>query len=449
MRHFKLTSLYIGTIIAILFNPLMHSYAKTLENKLTAKEIQKDLLKATQIFSKGEFLLMEFDFESAAKLRNENDSLIDLESYQKLTALNFIKTKHLHLISQKYLALHMLINKTTDSQLKKEAQVSLNLFHKMLSSNNLLYKLAFEDLRNEVNEEFKNKILTSQHEESYFIAPSIPPIKSSAYKNHAELVLELRQSRKMLQAFGESSPFLEDELDQEVRFIVKSLYSRTNEEASFLGKVFFPSTGQNGNIVGLVFPKKTWALTYDDGPNPLHTKNILNFLGELKVKANFFWLAQNVIAHQDLVKEVQSQGHLLANHTWSHAQLTKLDQGGLFKEINQSTTILEKIYGHKIEFFRCPYGAGNNVERIRKRIADLGMLHVFWNVDTLDWQDKDPESVFKRAQKQMLQYNRGVVLFHDIHPQSVIASKKLVEWSKVQGVRWVKLNDIVKELNGE
>ena len=77
------------------------------------------------------------------------------------------------------------------------------------------------------------------------------------------------------------------------------------------------------------------------------------------------------------------------------------------------------------------------------------MLHVFWNVDTLDWQDKDPESVFKRAQKQMLQYNRGVVLFHDIHPQSVIASKKLVEWSKVQGVRWVKLNDIVKELNGE
>ena len=86
-------------------------------------------------------------------------------------------------------------------------------------------------------------------------------------------------------------------------------------------------------------------------------------------------------------------------------------------------------------------------------ISDLGMIHVFWNVDTLDWQDKDPDSVVARAQKQMKAAGHGVILFHDIHPQSVIASKKLVEWSKtLKGtdaeIRWVTIPEIVDEMNG-
>ena len=86
-------------------------------------------------------------------------------------------------------------------------------------------------------------------------------------------------------------------------------------------------------------------------------------------------------------------------------------------------------------------------------IADLGMIHVFWNVDTLDWQDKDPDSIVARAQKQMKTEGHGVILFHDIHPQSVIASKKLVEWTKTlkgteNEIRWVTIPEIINEMNG-
>ena len=81
------------------------------------------------------------------------------------------------------------------------------------------------------------------------------------------------------------------------------------------------------------------------------------------------------------------------------------------------------------------------------------MLHVFWNVDTLDWQDKDPASILARAKKQMQANGHGVILFHDIHPQSVEASKKLLEWSKTlkgtsDEIRWVTLPEIVDEMNG-
>jgi peptidoglycan/xylan/chitin deacetylase (PgdA/CDA1 family) len=188
-----------------------------------------------------------------------------------------------------------------------------------------------------------------------------------------------------------------------------------------------PSAGKGGSINGSEFRSGTWALTYDDGPSGKYSPTVFANLRHYGIPATFFWLAQNVKANQSVVNKALSYGFPLANHSYSHPQLNKLSAAGLHKEIVTSTEIDTKAYGYKPKYFRCPYGAGASVLRVRSVIAGQGMVNVLWNVDSLDWQDKNPSSVANRVRRQMAKRGHGIILFHDIHPQSVAASKLLMQ----------------------
>jgi peptidoglycan/xylan/chitin deacetylase (PgdA/CDA1 family) len=197
------------------------------------------------------------------------------------------------------------------------------------------------------------------------------------------------------------------------------------------GAIIFPSAGANGAIDGTQFAKDSWALTFDDGPSPIWTDKILSSLRTNGMKASFFWLAQNVLKYPSQVQAAKAGGHVLANHSFSHPDL--MSAGNLKTEIEQSTQKDMLAYGKKPSYFRCPYGScifsRKNPARkaqIRQMIASQKMVHVNWNVDTLDWQDRDSNSVYRRAVAQMGIEKRGVVLFHDIHPQSAAAAEKLM-----------------------
>jgi peptidoglycan/xylan/chitin deacetylase (PgdA/CDA1 family) len=81
-------------------------------------------------------------------------------------------------------------------------------------------------------------------------------------------------------------------------------------------------------------------------------------------------------------------------------------------------------------------------------IAAQGMVHVFWNVDSLDWQDKNPPKIINRVNMQMNARGRGVVLFHDIHPTTVTATKTLMQqWQAEKAAgkrRFMTVGDAVK-----
>jgi peptidoglycan/xylan/chitin deacetylase (PgdA/CDA1 family) len=209
-----------------------------------------------------------------------------------------------------------------------------------------------------------------------------------------------------------------------------------------------PGTGANGNLTGNNFPSNTWALTFDDGPSK-YTLPILTNLGNHNIKASFFWLAENVSAAgaSKYIQAAKAAGMDLNNHSYSHANLVNLNAKGLTREIVTSTDIETKAYGFSPKFFRCPYGSGLNTARVRQLIAREGMIHVFWNVDSLDWQDHNPKSIVTRVRKQMAREGRGIILFHDIHPQSVTASAVIM--GDLTKLRAVTTSQITKELNGE
>ncbi len=218
-------------------------------------------------------------------------------------------------------------------------------------------------------------------------------------------------------------------------------------------RVIFPSTGREGNLLGGNFPNNVWVLTYDDGPKPATTRRILELLHRNGVKATFFWLAQNAVRNPGMIDLAKQLGMELANHSYTHADLHKQSRAGLNKEIIESTDALERAYGQPVRFFRLPYGSGVHNSEVRKTIANRNLIHVFWNVDSLDWQDKNPRSIHNRVTTQMERLGKGIILFHDIHNQSVEASELLVSYIKERNRRghnlqFKTLEAVVAQING-
>lgn len=230
---------------------------------------------------------------------------------------------------------------------------------------------------------------------------------------------------------------------QEIRATLSELKSQKATKA------FFPSTTKAGNIIGTEFPSKVWSLTYDDGPGNSTTRKILTHLEVHGLKATFFQLTKNVKALPSIAKDIMSNGMEIASHSYTHGQLTKLSTDQRDREIRVASQELGQLSNRTIKFFRLPYGAGVSNSDIRQRIANAGMIHVFWNVDTLDWMAQDPADIVARTIKQMAasKNDAGVILFHDIHERTVIASEQIMRHLKKDARRVCLLEDIVDAMN--
>lgn len=209
-----------------------------------------------------------------------------------------------------------------------------------------------------------------------------------------------------------------------------------------------------GNITGSGFPKGTWALTLDDGPHVKHTDTIFQAFTQNGLRGTFFWLAQltSRSGNRPVIDNIISEGHTVASHSFSHANLPTLGSSALSKEIVEANSIHTQAFGFKPKFFRCPYGAcGKPGSNIRQMIADQGMVHVFWNVDSLDWKDKNADLLMDRVSKQVMAIDAkgsgGIVLFHDIHETSAATMVQLTRWMKNKGYRVVTMAEIAEEVN--
>ncbi len=256
-----------------------------------------------------------------------------------------------------------------------------------------------------------------------------------------------------------------------VNTVKRSPPSTSSTPSASFGKVIYPdedpSRNGPGNIFGTNFPMGVWALTFDDGPISPRTSEVLKNLSHHKMQATFFVLSQQIsredckgisprimkdrpqTVYPALARLELSDKHAVESHSYYHSQSSKATSEELKCEIVVAADKLGEVVGPRPEFFRLPYGEGVSVRRVRKVIADAGMVHVYWSVDTLDWNDKDPDSIFRRTITQM-KSGKGIILFHDVHAQSVIASEKVMAYLKdpANRLRAVTIPDIVRELNG-
>ncbi|MFD7708699.1 polysaccharide deacetylase family protein [Streptomyces sp. NPDC059785] len=154
---------------------------------------------------------------------------------------------------------------------------------------------------------------------------------------------------------------------------------------------------------------RSMVLTFDDGPDPRYTPDILRTLRRHDVRAMFFVCGEMAAENGDLLREMADDGHIVGNHTWTHPLLTQLRRSRIRSEMERTCEVIEKAYGRPPEWFRAPYGAWNRAAF--QLGAELGMEPLAWTVDTLDWTTPGTRKIVRRVEKGAAP---GVVLLsHD------------------------------------
>ncbi|WP_051412241.1 polysaccharide deacetylase family protein [Halonatronum saccharophilum] len=150
------------------------------------------------------------------------------------------------------------------------------------------------------------------------------------------------------------------------------------------------------------------ALTFDDGPDAVYTPQVLDVLREYNIKATFFLVGQRVEKHPDVVRQILKDGHTIANHSWSHADLRRISEERVEEEVMRTEKALEKVISRKTAMIRPPYGAVSN--KVLKQLYDMNYSVVNWSVDSLDWRAKDKSEVIERTIPNL--HGGANILFH-------------------------------------
>ncbi len=166
---------------------------------------------------------------------------------------------------------------------------------------------------------------------------------------------------------------------------------------------------------------KAVALTFDDGPSTVNTPKVLELLKKYNAHATFFVVGTRVSAGAEVLKQEVAQGCEIGNHTWGHANLSKMSMKKVNKQFNKTANLVHKLIGYDIKLLRPPWGA------ISQKMRDkLKHPMILWNTDTLDWKSKNPKAILKQVKKQVK--DGDIILMHDIHPTTAESLKTVLPW---------------------
>ncbi len=178
------------------------------------------------------------------------------------------------------------------------------------------------------------------------------------------------------------------------------------------------------------------ALTFDDGPNARYTPLLLEGLRKRNIHATFFLLGENILKNKELLLRMQKDGHLIGCHTWSHVQLDKISPSSASREILKTNSLIYHITGTYPTCLRPPYGAWKKDLEL-----PVTMLPVFWDVDTLDWQSQNPESILDIVRKNV--QDGSIILMHDSYDSSVRAALAITDELTEKGYDFVTADQLL------
>jgi len=136
------------------------------------------------------------------------------------------------------------------------------------------------------------------------------------------------------------------------------------------------------------------ALTYDDGPNPSATPQLLELLARHNIRATFFVIGNFVRQCPALTREVAAAGHLIGNHTMTHPWLAWQSSARIRAELADTNALLEDTLGTAIHYFRAPHGARRPA--VLRIAAELNLIPVQWNLIVSDWNTPEPATLHTR-----------------------------------------------------
>ncbi|NLY46255.1 MAG: polysaccharide deacetylase family protein [Tissierella sp.] len=157
--------------------------------------------------------------------------------------------------------------------------------------------------------------------------------------------------------------------------------------------------------------QKYIALTFDDGPHPQYTTEILDLLKKHNIKATFFVLGQLAEKYPDIIKRQVNEGHEVGNHTYSHFDITKISKDEFKEEFRRTQDIISSLTGVESNVFRPPYGLYN--ENVVKIINEQQSNIILWTYDqdSKDWSNPGVDKIVDTTVANIK--NGDIILFHD------------------------------------
>ena len=151
------------------------------------------------------------------------------------------------------------------------------------------------------------------------------------------------------------------------------------------------------------------AITFDDGPHPSLTPEILEILDLYHVQATFFMVGVNVQNYPDAARAVIAAGHEVGNHTFTHGRIGHLSAGGVAREVGDCEAILEELCEYRPHLFRPPQGVVNDAIERCSRENDYDLI--LWSLDTRDWENKNANEIVERVLSSVTPGD--IILMHD------------------------------------
>ena len=184
--------------------------------------------------------------------------------------------------------------------------------------------------------------------------------------------------------------------------------------------------------------RKRIALTFDDGPHPEYTVQLLDGLKERGVQATFFVTGEHASLHSDIIQRMHEEGHLIGNHTYNHVKLQNDNRLEYKKELLMTNAVLQEITGEEVLYVRPPYGIWD-----RSFEKELNMFPVLWTIDPTDWYCLNADTVTRRVVKKAKE--NAIILLHDYYQTSIEAALRLVDELHPEGYEFVTVDQVLLE----
>ena len=185
------------------------------------------------------------------------------------------------------------------------------------------------------------------------------------------------------------------------------------------------------------------ALTFDDGPHPIHTNKILDTLEKNEVVATFFDLGKLIEKYPEVVQRQDALGCEVGSHSYAHDNFDKLTPKEIKEDVAKTENAFQEAISHSPTLFRPPYGNANKQVQ-----SNVPLTLVNWSVDTLDWKSKDVDAIMDIIYNEA-DLDGKVILMHGIYETSAEATEVLIPYLLEEGYQLVTVTQLLEHKFGE
>ncbi len=184
---------------------------------------------------------------------------------------------------------------------------------------------------------------------------------------------------------------------------------------------------------------KEVVLTFDDGPQKLHTQGVLDALAQHCTKATFFSVGKMALGYPEIIREVAKQGHTVGTHTWSHANLrAKKTDAEVKEEIEKGVSGVRRALGGPVApFFRYPYLQDSKDSLAHLSARNMAVFST--DIDSFDFKLHNAEQLVKSVMSKLEKKGKGIILMHDVQPGTPKALPMLLTELKTAGYKVVHM----------